>query len=82
MILTLDNLVELAKECDLSDPIDFEFLDIKEDDAFKLMAAHVIEILNKNGRETSLEVIAAVCTKLLVENFVLNLKLETLQKTL
>ena len=62
-------IAELARETDRVDPIDFENLAISEDEAFNLMAMHVAEM-----EDTPLT-LKAVCVKLLVENFVLNLKL-------
>ena len=62
-------LKELAKECDTVDPIDWGQLNISEDEAFNLMAMHMAEL--DNNRLT----LKAICVKLMVENFVLNLKL-------
>lgn len=74
MKISVNQLVELAKESEITDPIDWGLLSIKEDDAYKLMASHIIEIMNSDKSEY---VMAAIATKLLVENFVLNLKLES-----
>jgi mannitol/fructose-specific phosphotransferase system IIA component (Ntr-type) len=62
-------LKELALEADTVDPIDWGQLNISEDEAFKLMAMHVAEMENNHLT------LKAVCVKLMVENFVLNLKL-------
>ena len=62
-------LVELAKEADTVDPIDWGELNISEDEAFNLMAMHVAEM------ENNYLTLKACCVKLMVENFVLNLKL-------
>lgn len=62
-------LVDLAKECDTVDPIDWGDLNISEEEAFNLMAMHVQEMENNHLT------LKAVCVKLMVENFVLNLKL-------
>ena len=62
-------LVELAKEADTVDPIDWGELNISEDEAFNLMAMHVAEM------ENNVLTLKASCVKLMVENFVLNLKL-------
>ena len=62
-------LVQLAKEADTVDPIDWGELNISEDEAFNLMAMHVAEM------ENNYLTLKAVCVKLMVENFVLNLKL-------
>ena len=62
-------LVELAKEGGDFDPIDWGDLNISEDEAYVMMAAHVLE-MERNSLTDS-----AIIVKLLVENFVLNLKL-------
>ena len=63
------NLVELAKECDSVDPIDWSELNISEEQAYIMMATHVLE-MNRNHLTDG-----AIIVKLMVENFVLNLKL-------
>jgi mannitol/fructose-specific phosphotransferase system IIA component (Ntr-type) len=62
-------LKELALEADTVDPIDWGQLNISEDEAFNLMAMHVAELENNHLT------LKAICVKLMVENFVLNLKL-------
>ena len=62
-------LVELAKECETVDPIDWGELAITEEQAYIMMATHVLEMERNNLTD------AAIIVKLMVENFVLNLKL-------
>ena len=62
-------LVELAKEGAIMDPIDWGELNITEDQAYVMMATHVLEMERNHLTD------AAIIVKLLVENFVLNLKL-------
>lgn len=62
-------LVELAKEANIADPIDWSGLSATEDQAYILMATHVLEMERNNLTD------AAIIVKLMVENFVLNLKL-------
>ena len=62
-------LVELAKEGAEFDPIDWGDLNISEDQAYVMMAAHVLEMERNSLTD------AAIIVKLLVENFVLNLRL-------
>lgn len=61
-------LADLAMEVESADPIDWGMLAIDERDAFLLMASSVIE---RNDDDLTNK---AVIVKLLVENFVLNLK--------
>jgi hypothetical protein len=65
----LRNLVILAKEGEVIDPIDWGDLNISEDQAYAMMAAHVLEMERNSLTD------GAIIVKLLVENFVLNLKL-------
>ena len=62
-------LVELAREGETMDPIDWGDLNISEDEAYVMMAAHVLEMERNHLTD------GAIIVKLLVENFVLNLKL-------
>jgi acyl-CoA reductase-like NAD-dependent aldehyde dehydrogenase len=62
-------LADLAMEVEAADPIDWGMLSINERDAYLLMAASVID---RNDDQLTNK---AVIVKLLVENFVLNLKL-------
>jgi len=63
------NLVILAKEGEMMDPIDWGELNVTEDQAYVMMATHVLEMERNHLTD------AAIIVKLLVENFVLNLKL-------
>jgi hypothetical protein len=65
----LATLVELAKEVSITDPINWDGLAVSEHEAYTMMAAHIIEA------ELDLQTANAVIVKLLVENFILNLKL-------
>ena len=63
------NLVILAKEGESIDPIDWGELNITEEQAYIMMAAHVLQMERNHLTD------GAIIVKLLVENFVLNLKL-------
>ena len=65
-------VIELAREVESGDPIDWADLNISEEDAYKLIASSVIENYQKS-RNPLIQL--AVITKLTVENFVLNLRL-------
>jgi hypothetical protein len=65
----IESLADLAMQVEITDPIDWGMLSIGEREAYLLMAASVIE--RNDDRITD----KAVITKLLVENFVLNLRL-------
>jgi hypothetical protein len=63
------NLIILAKEGEAMDPIDWGELSVTEDQAYIMMATHVLEMERNHLTD------GAIIVKLLVENFVLNCKL-------
>ncbi len=73
--LDIEQLVDLAKEVEMGDPIDWGMLNIGEDEADALMASHLLELFSQVPNDQQFTVALASLTKLLVENFVLNLKL-------
>jgi hypothetical protein len=72
----VDFLVDLAMECELSDPIDWGMLHITEEQAYQMMASQLLEQFGNVNKEDVMPVVLATATKLLVENFVLNLQLK------
>ncbi len=77
--MNVETLVRLAKEVEVEDPIDWGMLNINEDDAYKLVASSILEQFNEPWDINNQTAMLATITKLVVENFVLNLKL--LEKT-
>lgn len=67
--ISINLLAELAQETEISDPIDWGYLNIDERTAYRMMAAHVIELPD------DVLTLKASLVKMLVENFVLNVKL-------
>ncbi len=63
------NLVMLAKEGEAMDPIDWGELNITKEQAYVMMATHVLQMERNHLTD------GAIIVKLLVENFVLNVKL-------
>lgn len=78
-MINVDQLVELARESELTDPIDWSALNITEIAAYRMMASHVIGMTATSGPNKEYILMASL-TKLLVENFVINLQLEALRK--
>lgn len=74
---TAAQIAELAMETELTDPIDWGMLSVDELTAYKLIASSVLERFDSVGSDDKLIVAQATITKLIVENFVLNLKLES-----
>jgi hypothetical protein len=73
---TVKQLAQLAMESDTTDPLDWGLLNIKEEDAFLMMASNVLQQIESIPEEQRAVVAMATMTKLLVENFVLNLRLK------
>lgn len=65
----IEDLVSIAMEAEIADPIDWGELNISEEEAYRMFAATVLEMNNEPMADK------AIIVKLLVENFVLNLKL-------
>ena len=77
-----DFLVDLAMECEISDPIDWGMLHITEKQAYQMMASQILEQFSGVNKQDMVTVILATATKLLVENFVLNLQLKGAENVL
>tara|TARA_B100001057_G_scaffold415802_1_gene433521 strand:- start:1036 stop:1275 length:240 start_codon:yes stop_codon:yes gene_type:complete len=72
---TLQQLVELARESNITDPIDWSNLNVSEDTVYEMIGLSVIEMLDKiEGKDAEI-IMSASILKLTVENFVLNLRL-------
>ena len=67
------NLVILAKAASEEDPIEWHGLKITEEQAYVMMATHVLDMERNHLTD------GAIIVKLLVENFILNLKLAGLK---
>ncbi len=70
----VDQLVELAKEIESEDPIDFGMLNVDEDVAYRLMATNVLEMYLNNDKDDRDMILLATVVKLTVENFCLQLE--------
>jgi hypothetical protein len=71
----VEQIVELAKEIEHEDPIDWGMLNIDENEAFMLLAPSVLEnylSMDKYNRDIMM---LSMVLKLTVENFALNIKL-------
>jgi len=58
----VDFLVELAMECELSDPIDWGMLHITEEQAYQMMASQLLEQFGNVDKENLMPVILATAT--------------------
>jgi hypothetical protein len=73
---TVKQLADLAREANIVDPIDWGLLNTTEEHVYELMASNVLEQMSGIPEDQRLVVSMATVTKLLVENFVLNIKLQ------
>ena len=71
----IERIAKLAQEVEIGDPIDWGMTELKEEDAYKLIAMSVVNQFDKYSVDER-EIMIATITKLVVENFVLNLKLK------
>jgi len=70
-----EQLIEIAREIESEDPIDWGMLEIDEYTAYELMAGSILENYLATDADSRDMVLLATVLKLTVENFVLNLKL-------
>jgi len=71
----IERITLLAQEVETEDPIDWGMLEISEEDAYKLIAMSTVNKFDKYNVQER-DIMIATITKLVVENFVLNLKLK------
>lgn len=74
--ITVDMLADLAMQAEITDPIDWGMLSVEERQAYMLMAGTVLDQIAGLPDDRKLLIAMASMTKLLVENFVLNIKLQ------
>jgi hypothetical protein len=75
-VIKLEHLIELVKDVESQDPIDWGMLNIDEKSALKLVALDVMEMFPPREEDDERHLILMVTvTKLILENFCLNLKL-------
>lgn len=77
MVELLTELAIIVSEADHA--VDWGELNIREDDAYRMMATHVLDLMEKHHPSDQLVTLMAVATHLMVENFVLHMHLEMLR---
>lgn len=70
-----ERIALLAQEVEVGDSIDWGMLEVSEEDTYKLIAMSVVNQFDKYTSDER-QIMIATITKLVVENFVLNLKLK------
>lgn len=76
MKLTPELIAEMAQEVESGDPIDWGMLAIDESTAYSMIATSMLEHYDSLDAENRDLMLLATATKLVVENMVLNLKLQ------
>jgi hypothetical protein len=74
-MITVEQLVEIAEEIELGDPIDWGMLSVEEHQAYLFLASGVLESYKTADPSSRELMLLATTVKLTVENFVLNLRL-------
>lgn len=78
-MIDAESLAQIAMEIEESDPIMWDTLAVDQRTAYCLMAANVVEEYNRIETYDDKVTLLATVTKLLVDNFVLQLKLMEMQ---
>jgi hypothetical protein len=75
-MISIEELIQIAQDIEHTDPIDWGYLNISEENAYRLIATGLLEHFDSiTDMDTKYIILLAIATKLSVENFVLNLKL-------
>jgi len=82
MKYTQEQIIELARDVEFSDPIDWDSLPIEKDRIYQMIGSQAIEMYERwtnlaDGGDGEAIMLATI-TKLLVENFVLNLRVNSI----
>ena len=78
MNYTLEQIIELAKEVETTDAIDWDNLPLNKDSIYQMVGSQAYELYKQHASTESGEaIIVSTIIKLLVENFVLNLRVES-----
>jgi len=76
---TVEQLAQIAMAAEEGDPFDWSNLKIDKQAAYELMASHALELYATQGPYRDVILLSSL-TKSIVENFILNLKLEQYEK--
>ncbi len=76
---TVQQLAQISMAAEEGDPFDWGSLKIDKQAAYELMASHALELYATQGPYRDVILLSSL-TKSIVENFILNLKLEQYEK--
>jgi hypothetical protein len=75
MKYTQEQIIELAKNVELEDAIDWDNLPLDRDKIYQIIGSQTYELYQNYAQSENGEaILLATITKLLIENFVLNLR--------
>jgi hypothetical protein len=78
MKYTQEEIIELAKAVELDDSIDWDNLPLDQDRIYHIVGSQAYEMYHRNTDPDANEaILLATVIKLLVENFVLNIKIDS-----
>jgi|TARA_B110000908_G_scaffold166646_1_gene218114 hypothetical protein len=72
---TVAQLVDIAMSAEEVDPINWGELNITKEAAYEMMANHALSLYSTQGEDRDIILLSSF-TKLVVENFILNLRLQ------
>jgi hypothetical protein len=79
MKYNIEQIIELAKEVEVTDAIEWGDLPLEKDRIYQIIGSQAYELYEKHSQtEEGEAILIATITKLLVENFVLNLKVNSI----
>jgi len=78
---TVKQLAELAMQSQMAVSIDWNMLNLTQQEAFVMMASNVIEQMDSLPEDQRAVVAMATMTKLLVENFILTIQRDAKNET-
>lgn len=76
---TVEQLAQISMAAEEGDPFDWGSLKVSKQAAYELMASHALELYATQGPYRDIILLSSL-TKSIVENFILNLKLEEYEK--
>ena len=78
MKFNLEEIIELAKEVEISDEIDWDDLPLDKDRIYQMIGSQTYELYEEYPKSENGEaILVATVIKLLIENFVLNLRVNS-----
>jgi hypothetical protein len=77
---TLEDIINLAKDVELGDSIDWSQTHVDRDKVYQIMGSEIYEMFQGLGQYEDREaVLMATITKLVVENFLLEIRLQQIR---